>query len=201
MLASARLPCTTHFLFRPLQVKAVSHRRPSLPRAGSPVYRAPRLDVPPAGSKFHTGIPMSIEGPTFFRDNCFRGQPPPTCTLPRLPHTRNSRTHLTPTALHLCAGGGEHPRNRATSRMLGRVLLWPYQAHTGDFSARNALQRASQWIDPGYQTTIWMMTCAPLTFPEDLNILLKEGQAKLCPIGIVPREYEALQFCIFPREP
>jgi hypothetical protein len=35
-----------------------------------------------------------------------------------------------------------------------------------------------------------MMTCAPLTFPEDLKLLLKEGLAKLCPIGIVPREYE-----------
>ena len=41
-----------------------------------------------------------------------------------------------------------------------------------------------------------MMTCAHLTFPEDLKLILKEGLAKLCPIGIVPREYEALQFCL-----
>ena len=46
-----------------------------------------------------------------------------------------------------------------------------------------------------------MMTCAPLIFHEDLQLLLKEGLAKLCPIGIVPREYEALQFCLSPREP
>jgi hypothetical protein len=52
-------------------------------------------------------------------------------------------------------------------------------------------------LDFGEQTVICMMTCAPLTFPEDLKLLLKEGLAKLCPIGIVPREYEALQFCIF----
>jgi hypothetical protein len=45
-----------------------------------------------------------------------------------------------------------------------------------------------------------MMICAPLAFPEDLKLLLKEGMAKLCPIGIVPREYEALQFCLSPRE-
>ena len=45
------------------------------------------------------------------------------------------------------------------------------------------------------------MTCAPLTVPEDLKLLLKEGLAKLCPIGIVPREYEALQSCISPGEP
>jgi hypothetical protein len=46
-----------------------------------------------------------------------------------------------------------------------------------------------------------MMTSAPLAFPEDLKLLLKEGLAKLCPVGIVPREYEALQFCLHPREP
>ena len=45
------------------------------------------------------------------------------------------------------------------------------------------------------------MTCAPLTFPKDLKLLLKEGLANLCPIGIVPREYEALQFCLSPGEP
>ena len=47
-------------------------------------------------------------------------------------------------------------------------------------------------LDYGEQTVIRMMTCAPLTFHEDLKLLLKEGPAKLCPIGIVPREYEAL---------
>ncbi len=46
-----------------------------------------------------------------------------------------------------------------------------------------------------------MMTCAPLIVPEDLKLLLKKGMAKLCPPGIVPREYEALQFCLSPGEP
>ena len=55
-------------------------------------------------------------------------------------------------------------------------------------------------LEPGYKTVIWMMTCAPLTFPEDLKLLLKERLAKLCLIGIVPREYEALQFCLSPGE-
>jgi len=56
-------------------------------------------------------------------------------------------------------------------------------------------------LDPGDQTIIWMMTSAPLIFPEDLKLILKEGMAKLCPIGIiVPREYEALLFCLSPRE-
>ena len=56
-------------------------------------------------------------------------------------------------------------------------------------------------LDDGQQNVIWMMTCAPLTFPEDFKLLLKEGLAKLCPPGIVPREYEAKQFCLSPGEP
>ena len=56
-------------------------------------------------------------------------------------------------------------------------------------------------LEHGEQTVIWLMTCAPLTYPEDLKLLLKEGLTKLCPIGIVPREYEALQFCLSPGEP
>ena len=47
-------------------------------------------------------------------------------------------------------------------------------------------------LDPEEQTTIWMMICDPLTFPENLKLLLKEGLAKLCPPGIVPLEYGAL---------
>ena len=46
-----------------------------------------------------------------------------------------------------------------------------------------------------------MMTYAPLTFPEDLELIHKEGLANLCPTDIVPREYEALQFCLSPGEP
>ncbi len=45
------------------------------------------------------------------------------------------------------------------------------------------------------------MTCAPLIFSEDLKLLLKEGLAKLFPIGIVPRDYEALQLCLSSGEP
>ena len=55
-------------------------------------------------------------------------------------------------------------------------------------------------LDLGEQTVIWMMTCAPLAFPEDLKLLRKEGLAEICPICIVPREYEALLFCLSPRE-
>ena len=56
-------------------------------------------------------------------------------------------------------------------------------------------------LDPREHTTILLMTCVPLTFPEDLKVLLMEGLAKLCPPGLVPRKYEGLQFCLSPGEP
>ena len=56
-------------------------------------------------------------------------------------------------------------------------------------------------LEHGEQTVIWLMICAPLTYPDDIKLLLKEGITKLCSIGIMPREYEALQFCLSPGEP
>ena len=56
-------------------------------------------------------------------------------------------------------------------------------------------------LEPGEHTTILMMTCAPLTVPEDLKLLLKEGLAKLHSPGIIPCENEALQFYLSPGEP
>jgi len=44
------------------------------------------------------------------------------------------------------------------------------------------------------------MTCSTLTHPEDLKILIREGIAKICPPGIVAREYDSLQFILSPRE-
>ena len=39
-----------------------------------------------------------------------------------------------------------------------------------------------------------MMTNAPLAQTEDFKLLLREGIAKLCPPGIVPKEYNSSQF-------
>jgi hypothetical protein len=63
MFDSLRIPCKSHLYRRPPQGKAVSHRRPSLPRAGSPTYWAPRLDVPSSRPKFRTKNPLSIARP------------------------------------------------------------------------------------------------------------------------------------------
>jgi len=45
-----------------------------------------------------------------------------------------------------------------------------------------------------------MMTCAPLTAPEDLKVLIKEGLIKICKPALVPEEYEALQIRLVPGE-
>jgi len=46
-----------------------------------------------------------------------------------------------------------------------------------------------------------MMSYTPLTVPEYLKVLIREGITKICPPGNVPREYEALRFCLAPGEP
>jgi hypothetical protein len=56
-------------------------------------------------------------------------------------------------------------------------------------------------LEDGEQDTIWIMTCSPLISPEDLKVLIREGISKICPLANVPREYEALHFCMAPGEP
>jgi hypothetical protein len=46
-----------------------------------------------------------------------------------------------------------------------------------------------------------MMTCSPLSAPEDLKVLLKEGISKLCSLDQVHTAYEALRFFAAPGEP
>jgi hypothetical protein len=55
--------------------------------------------------------------------------------------------------------------------------------------------------DGAHVTIYWMMTCAPRTVQEYLKILINVGLTKTCLPGNVPREYEALQFCLAPGEP
>jgi hypothetical protein len=45
-----------------------------------------------------------------------------------------------------------------------------------------------------------MMTCSTLAYPEDIKILIREGISKLCPPGIVAREYDSIQFVLSPGE-
>jgi hypothetical protein len=46
-----------------------------------------------------------------------------------------------------------------------------------------------------------MMTCTPLSAPEDLKVLIKEGISKLCPTELVKPSYEALRFFLSPGDP
>ena len=45
------------------------------------------------------------------------------------------------------------------------------------------------------------MTLAPPTIPKDLKVLIREEISKICPPRNVPREYEALQFCLSLEKP
>jgi hypothetical protein len=36
------------------------------------------------------------------------------------------------------------------------------------------------------------MTCSPLSAPEDLKVLIREGISKVCPPELVPASYEEL---------
>ena len=50
------------------------------------------------------------------------------------------------------------------------------------------------------ESTIWMMTCSTLAYLEDLKIFIREGISKLCPPGIVAREYDFIQLVLSPGE-
>jgi len=133
MLASFRMPCTSYCSVRPPQGKAVSHRRSSVPRAGSPAYWAPRLDVPPSGPEFHTGnapLPASplmnsnttlgdnfspcapCQGPCAMREHLSLSLPPhaPMYMRGRTPWA--SRTCALATHGHTLALSSSHQRSR-----------------------------------------------------------------------------------------
>ena len=47
-------------------------------------------------------------------------------------------------------------------------------------------------LEDGEQVTILIMTCAPFTVPEDLKVIIREKTTKICPLGNVPRDCEAI---------
>ena len=55
-------------------------------------------------------------------------------------------------------------------------------------------------LEVGAHDTTWLITCALLTAPEDLKVLINEGLIKICPLALVPKEYEALQFRLVPGD-
>ena len=46
-----------------------------------------------------------------------------------------------------------------------------------------------------------MMTCTPLSTPEDLKVLIREGITKICPPDQVKPSYETLRFFLSPGDP
>jgi len=182
---------------RPHQGKAVSHRRLYFPRAGSPTNWAPRLATPQSGREVRKAdnpsppvqISISkIEGDHNLPNHsssCGSCKPrnhkqfpvfslPSTCTLVQMGETTLGIAHMGTCQVEFYSG---------PIRLTPEIMV-----HAVHCSGLNPS------LDPREQTTIWMMTCAPITVHEDLKVLLRKGLSKLCPPGIVIREYEALQF-------
>ena len=55
-------------------------------------------------------------------------------------------------------------------------------------------------LPEGDQDIIYLMTCTPLSAPEDLKVLIREGVSKLCPPDLVQPSFEALRFFLSPGE-
>ena len=53
----------------------------------------------------------------------------------------------------------------------------------------------------GDQEAIYLMTCSPLSTPEDLKVLIKEGISRLCTSDQVQASHEALHFFAAPGDP
>ena len=53
-------------------------------------------------------------------------------------------------------------------------------------------------LPEGDQNVIYLMTCTPLSSPEDLKVLIREGISKLCHPYLVLPSYEALRFFLSP---
>ena len=45
------------------------------------------------------------------------------------------------------------------------------------------------------------MTCTPLSAPEDLKVLIREGITMICPPDLVNPSYEALSIFLSPGDP
>jgi hypothetical protein len=56
-------------------------------------------------------------------------------------------------------------------------------------------------LPKGDQDVIYLMSCSPLSAPEDLKVLIREGISKLCPPELIHSSYyEALRFFLAPGE-
>jgi hypothetical protein len=87
------------------------------------------------------------------------------------------------------------------SLLRGKVLLGPPHRTTGHpLSVRCVLTVDRHTCLPeGEQDVIYPMTCSPLSAPEDLKVLIREGISKLSPPDLIQSPYEALRFFLIPR--
>ncbi len=165
-----------------------------MPRAGSPSYWVPCLAAPPSGCRIKPGFQ-----PRRTRKGPQTGNP--TGKLPQIlpiSHSGSTANRTPPGALPaalLHPQEGEETLGIAQFRCCegksysGLIQLTP----TVTVNAIHCNGRHPSIVNDG-QLVIWMMTNTPLAHPENFKLLLREGIEKLCPPGIVAREYNALQF-------
>ena len=155
--------------FRPHQGKAVSHRRMSLSRAGSPTYWAPRLATPQSGREFlkadtpsppghflvsknERGLNLSHHTPSCGSRKPRNHKRSPTFSLPSpCTHVHVGETTLGIAHMGTCQGKSYSGHIRLTLEIMVHAV------HC------NGLHPS---LDNGEQTTICMTTCAPLTVPR-----------------------------------
>lgn len=175
----------------------VPHRRRLASRAGSPTHWAPRLAVPPSGHQ-------TPHGTTAF-DRCDPSKLHYTSvSASRFAMPYGMRPWISPKGALFpfpCIQAGERALGVSPHRCSeGKSYSGPLTVHP-NIPVR-ALHCNGLHPSPpdGEQEYIYMMTCSPLSAPEDLKVLIKEGISLLSSSELVQPSYEALQFFLSPGD-
>ena len=174
-----------------------------MPRSGSPSYWAPHLGTPTNGrprpsdqrSKSHLQAYKRLVS----YENVWNILSPIVLNIG--PHTPN----LSGAPAHPCPCAPTHEGETALG--ISHIGRCHGKSYSGQLPLTADLQIIAvhsngrhSGLDEGDHAVILLMTCTPLTVPEDLKVLIREGISKICPLGNVPIEYEGLRFCLAPRE-
>ena len=166
-----------------------------MPRAGSPTHWAPHLAAPPSGRIRIPDVKSLLHILTPKSGDC-KDLPLPSYNLsPTTSEKQTSNRFYAPPTTRPCTLVQEEEAALDITHM-GRCVGKSYSGHirlTPDLEVKAMhCHGRHPCMEDGAQDTIWMMTCAPLTSSEDLKVLIREGISKICPLGNVPSEYEAL---------
>jgi len=183
---------------RPPTSTTISQRRRLVPRAGSPAYWAPCLVVHPSVHDTSMGVTASCHSDPK-AERCSQS----TAKLNPLPSGIGSEppaeSWLPPYSFIQArekAPGIAHLRCCEWKSYSGLLIVHPdTPICTVHCNGRHPS------LPEDDQAVIYLMTCTPLSAPEDLKVLIRAGIFKLCPPDLVLPSYEALRFFLSPGEP